>query len=281
VYRFDLVDRSAPVVVGAGRPGHLWFVDAANRLTSLDATTGQAYTISQLPRSAKIRWIEVGAAFVYAVDASAGRVYIVSLPSEKVASLGFTFIASAADVAVTPDDLLWFAVGDQLLRLDPRTGQVAAVDAGAGAIGALAGDSAGRVWFAVGNDKLGRYDPRSQSIVELSLPRKGSVTSMVVDATGTLIVGTAAGEIFAVQNDSLVSSGRAGKAILQLALDPAGTAWYLSDDGKQLQLSAARLRGASRTLPASVVGIWFDARSNAWLADQSSAGFFIAVPEAR
>jgi len=34
-------------------------------------------------------------------------------------------------------------------------------------------------------------------------------------------------------------------------------------------------------LPSSVAGAWFDARGDAWLADRTSSGFFIAVPEAR
>jgi hypothetical protein len=34
-------------------------------------------------------------------------------------------------------------------------------------------------------------------------------------------------------------------------------------------------------MPASVVGLWFDAKADAWLADRTSAGFFIALPEPR
>src|SRR5438552_1078454 len=60
IYRLDPVDRRAPVVVGRGRAGHMWFVDSTNRLTSLDAATGRAFTISELPRDARIRSIEVG-----------------------------------------------------------------------------------------------------------------------------------------------------------------------------------------------------------------------------
>src|SRR5207245_3722799 len=59
MYRLELVNRGNPIVVGRGRAGHLWFVDSANRLTALDALTGDTFTIYQLPRDAAIRSIEV------------------------------------------------------------------------------------------------------------------------------------------------------------------------------------------------------------------------------
>jgi streptogramin lyase/anti-sigma factor RsiW len=282
VYRLELPDRSAPEVVGHGRAGHLWFVDAANRLTSVDAATGQTYTIAELPAAAKIRSIEVGAQFVYAIDVAASRVYIVSLATEKFTSLALPFVKSSDAVTLTPDDVLWFAVADQVLRLDPRTNQTEAANIGLYSVGAMAGDSAGRVWFSdEGHQKIGLYDRRTHAVVELSLPRKGSVTSMVVDATGTLVVGTDAGEIFAIQNGALVGSSLVGRPITSLVLDPTGNAWYLSGDSRQTTLGAARLKASVRQLPASIVGVWFDAKANAWLADRTSSGFFIAVPEAR
>src|SRR5205807_9970430 len=84
-YRLELPSgHSAPQVVGRGRSGHLWFVDAANHLTTLDPVTGAAYTISELPKSARIRSIEVGTSYVFAIDIAASRVYVVSLANEKV-----------------------------------------------------------------------------------------------------------------------------------------------------------------------------------------------------
>ena len=269
------------MVVGRGRPGHLWFVDASNRLTSLDATTGQAFTISPLPSDARIRSIEVGASYVYAIDVAASRVYVVSLSSEKVTEIQLPFVKSSAAVTITPDDRLWFAVADQILALDPRNGSIEATNIGEYSVGAMTADSAGRVWFSdESRQKLGLYDRRTSSVLELSLPHKGTVTSMIVDGSGALVVGTDAGDVFVIQNGTLLSSRVLGRAVTQLALDPRGNAWYLTNDSRQAAMGSAR-SAVAQTLPTSVVGIWFDARANAWLADRTASGFFIAVPEAR
>ena len=149
-------------------------------------------------------------------------------------------------------------------------------------VGALAADSAGRVWFSDESQKrIGLYDRNVGGIVELALPRHGSVRSMVVDATGTLWAGTDAGELFAIRNGTLVGSSTLGRPVLGLALDSLGGAWFLSGNSVQASLGKAQAPTVVRALPASISGLWFDARGDAWLADRSSAGFFIAVPEAR
>jgi streptogramin lyase/anti-sigma factor RsiW len=282
MYRFDLIGRAAPMVVGRGRARHLWFVDSANRLTSLDAASGNSYTIAELPAEARIRSIEVGSSFVYAIDVAASRVYVVALPSEKVSPIQLPFVKSSAAVTVTPDDRLWFAVADQILALDPRNGRVEAVNVGLYSVGALAADSAGRVWFSDESQKrIGLYDRNVGGVVELALPRIGSVRSMVVDATGTLWAGTDAGELFAIRNGALVGSANLGRPVQGLALDSLGAAWFLSGNSSQSALGKAQTPTVVRAVPASISGLWFDARGDAWLADRSSAGFFIAVPETR
>jgi anti-sigma factor RsiW len=281
-YRFELIGRSAPQVVGHGHGGHLWFVDAASRLSSLDAVTGAAYTIYQLPQDARIRSIEVGASYIYAIDVAASRVYVVSLPSEQVSVIGLPFVKSSAAVAVTPDDRLWFAVADQILTLDPRNGKVEAANLGTYGVGAMTADSAGRVWFSDESQKLiGMYDRTTGTVTELALPRRGALMSMVIDSSGTLWAGTDAGELFAVRDGALVGSAKVRGVIESLTLDSLGAAWFLTNDGRQGSLGQVRSPGAARTIPASIAGVWFDARGDAWLADRSSPGFFIAVPEAR
>ena len=71
------------------------------------------------------------------------------------------------------------------------------------------------------------------------------------------------------------------REVVELALDSLGSAWYLTSDLRQTVLGPARSKASPRVLPSSVAGAWFDARSDAWLADRTSSGFFIAVPEAR
>jgi hypothetical protein len=282
VYRFDLVGRDSVTVVGRGRAGHLWFVDSANRLTTLDAETGQTYPIAELPHDARIRSIEVGRSYVYAIDVAASRLYVVSLPSEKVSEVKLPFVKSSGAVTITPDDHLWFAVTDQIVTFDPGTGLVEAANVGLYSVGAMAADSAGRVWFTdETHDKVGLYDRRSHSVDDLELPRSGAVTSMVVDATGTLWAGTDAGELFAIRNGALVQSRSVGRPVLELALDAQGKAWFLAGDSAKSMFGQANGLGSTQVLPTSVTGVWFDAKGHAWLADRSSAGFFIAVPEAR
>src|SRR5213593_1059244 len=227
MYRFDLVGRGSPNVLRRGRAGHLWFVDSENRLTSLDADTGQTYTIAELPGDARIRSIEVGTSHVYAIDVAASRVYVVALPSETVTPIKLPFVKSSAAVTVTPDDHLWFAVADQILTLDPATGLVEAANVGLYTVGAMAADSSGRVWFTdETHDTFGLYDRRTHAVTELPLQRKGAVTSMVVDATGALWAGTDAGELFAIRNGELVGQTFLGRPVLELSLDARGGAWF-------------------------------------------------------
>ena len=149
-------------------------------------------------------------------------------------------------------------------------------------VSALTADSAGRVWFTDdAQSKIGLYDRRSHSVTELNLPRSGSVTSMVVDTTGALWAGTDAGELFAIRGETLLQSRSVGRPVLQLALDSQGKAWFLAGDEQQTRFGQATSPATMRIFPASVVGVWFDASSDAWLADRTSSGFYIAVPEAR
>src|SRR5439155_1512268 len=83
-------------------------------------------------------------------------------------SIRLPFVKSSDAVTVTPDDVLWFAVADQILRLDPRTEQVEAAPIGQHTVGAMTADSAGRVWFSdEATQKLGLYDRRNHSVVEV------------------------------------------------------------------------------------------------------------------
>jgi len=279
MYRLELPGRPNPMVVGRGRAGRLWFVDSTNQLTALDASTGEAFTIAQLPRDATIRSIEVGSAYVYAIDVAASRVFVVSLPSEKFTEVKLPFVKSSAAVTITPDDTLWFAVADQILRYDPRTTLYEAANVGMYSVGSMAADSAGRVWFTdEAHEKLALYDRRNHAVTEIPLPRKGSVTSMVVDGSATLWAGTDAGELFAIRNGELASTTLLARPVLELALDSTGRAWFLSGSTGAEAFGQVQAPAAAQIVPASIVGLWFDSSSHAWLADRTSSGFFIAVP---
>jgi streptogramin lyase len=219
---------------------------------------------------------------VYAIDVAASRVYMVELSSEKVTEIKLPFVKSSAAVTVTPDDTLWFAVADQILRLDPGTLKVEAANIGLYTVGAMAADAAGRVWFSnESRQTVGVYDRPTHMVHEFPLSRRGAVTSMVIDALGTLWVGTDASELFSVRDGAVASTARLGSPVLSLTTDGRGQAWFLTNDPSGSMFGPVASPAAARLMPASVVGLWFDARADAWLADRTSAGFFIALPEPR
>ena len=282
VYRFELTGRGAPTVVGRGASGRLWFVDFGNRLSALDPTTGNVFTIDELPSDARIRSIEVGTKFVYAIDVAASRVYMVELPSEKVTEIKLPFVKSSAAVTVTPDDTLWFAVADQILRLDPYTAKVEAANIGIYNVGGMTADAAGHVWFT--NDSkqtVGVYERATHRVREYPLPRSGAVTSMVVDGSAALWLGTDAGELFSMRDGAVTATTLLGSPVVSLTTDARGQAWFLTSGAAGANLGPVATPAAARLMPASVVGLWFDAKADAWLADRTSAGFFIVVPELR
>jgi YVTN family beta-propeller protein len=282
VFRFELVDRGAPTVVGRGPGGRLWFVDFDNRLSALDATSGNVYTIYELPKDARIRSIEVGTKHVYAIDVAASRVYIVDLQSEKVTNIKLPFVKSSETVTVTPDDTLWFAVADQVLRLDVQTLKVEAANIGLYSVGAMTADAAGRVWFSnEAKQTVGVYDRPTHTVREFPLSRRGAVTSLIIDASGTLWIGTDASELFSMRDGVVLSTVQLGSPVLSLTTDGRGRAWFLATDAAGSRFGPVASPAAARLMPASVVGLWFDAKADAWLADRTSAGFFIALPEPR
>jgi streptogramin lyase len=173
-------------------------------------------------------------------------------------------------------------VSDQILTLDPRDGRIEAANVGQSNVSALTADSAGRVWFGDESRKrVGLYDRASGTVTDFAVPFAGTLTSMVVDATGTLWAGTDAGELFAIRNGGLVTTTYVGGAVASLTLDSHGAAWFLTRGSGGATLGQVAFSGAARSVPASVAGVWFDARGDAWLADSGSAGFFIAVAEGR
>jgi ligand-binding sensor domain-containing protein len=146
----------------------------------------------------------------------------------------------------------------------------------------MTSDAAGRIWFSDDTHKtIAQYDRTTHNVKELALPRHGSVTSMVVDNTGALWVGTDAGELFSIRNGALAGSAQLGRPVLEMTVDARGNAWFLTNDSLGAGVGPAAAPAAARLMPASAVGLWFDAKADAWLADRTSAGFFIAVPEPR
>ena len=104
---------------------------------------------------------------------------------------------------------------------------------------------------------------------------------MVVDGSGTLWAGTDAGELFAIRGGTLRESTVLPRPVVALSLDAQGRAWYLSGDAAQKTIGQVQDRASAQSVPGTVVGLWFDAKSHGWLPDRASSGFYISVSEAR
>ena len=87
------------------------------------------------------------------------------------------------------------------------------------------------------------------------------------------------GELFAIRSGQLAGTTLLARPVLELALDGRGNAWFLGSDARGGTFGQVQGPASAQIVPASIAGLWFDAGGHAWLADRSSAGFFIAVPD--
>ncbi len=280
-YHFDLVNTPRPVLLGNGGD-RLWFVNEANGIDSLDPATGRVFAIAQLPADARIRSLEVGAHHVYAIDGAIGRVYIISLPSEKLTTLTLPFLKASPGAAVTPDDRLWVAIAGsgQVVTVDPTTGAIEAANIGIYEVSALTTDVSGRVWVADESRKsVNLYDPAHHLVTEYRVGWTGAVNAMAADGRGTLWIGTSKGELLGVRAGAQVSRRDVGGIVETLAMAPDGSVWY-GTGGAQVRYGPAE-GSAFSTGPGSMSGLWIDATGRVWLADGTSSAFYITQREGK
>jgi hypothetical protein len=165
------------------------------------------------------------------------------------------------------------------MSFDPRTNRVETVNTGLTGIAALAMDNAARLWFIDGDHLLGSYDLRNGLLTQVRLPGRGAARALLPDPTGTVWVGTTAGEVISVRDGSYDIVASTGRPIARLTLDLRGIAWYLTPSSGQLGFTYASLDGrASRVIPGPATSLDFGLGGVAWIADPSG-GFYVA-PEA-
>jgi streptogramin lyase/anti-sigma factor RsiW len=264
----------------------IWFVDQSSRVGTFDMKTGDVKTLAKLRSDARVGYWVAGRSFVFGVDPSSGQVHVVNTVTESVDSFATNVLSPVSAVAVGLDDTLWLALRDAsyLLAFDPRTHGMDSFDLGDARVSALAIDPLGRVLYSDDvHGRVGTLDPTTLRLAELTFDRRGSTTALIVDASGTLWLGTSTGDLYSVRG------GRPGLAInvrtpvSSLVLDQSGRAWFLAPIPNGIPgFGYAPVDGsqAVRSIPGPAVGLAFSDSGRAFSADPRGA-FYVAAESGR
>jgi streptogramin lyase len=161
------------------------------------------------------------------LDPSSGAIRLWSLPS------------SPSTLTLTPMGRVWFAIEGALGTLDPASGQIIlyALPNPQAQVYSMATDASRHLWFTeVLPGKLGRFDPTSSSLTELSVPmlsgeRPPALYALVVahqqqiwfvDIGANTLVRYAPG----MHALTFFQLSLPGRAPFGLTLDPAGNLWF-------------------------------------------------------
>jgi streptogramin lyase len=283
LYRLDLGGR-VPALTAA-TVTRIWFVDTKNGLSSIDMATGALFSFTSFPRDAQITALAVGAASVYAVDGRFGRLFTFDVATERVSSRTLPFLQGNVSMTVAPDGRLWLGMEEsaQILSFDPLTLRSEVVDTQMRGVVAIAIDNFARVWFADGQKTVGSYDLRNRRLTHVRTPGKGAARALLPDPSGSIWLGTTAGEVISVADDVPSIVAMTGRPITRLTLDPLGVAWYLTPAPQgTASYVYAPIRNAdeARTITAPVTSLDFSLARAAWLADATGA-FYIGVGASR
>lgn len=275
--RLDLAGGKRPVVVGGGGD-RVWFLDQANQLHGVDTGSGQVFSFLALPAEARVHSIVASPNFVYLIDREAGRLHIFARATERLSSIPIAPLRDTLVAVASREDRLWVALagsGD-FISFDPRGNRLSRFSVGAYGIGALATDAGGRLWYADQRSTVvGVYDPLAGRLTEIGLPRRGSATAIAVDGTGTVWVGTDAGELLAVRDRQQVLTGLLGRPVTALVTDPSGGVWWVAPTLGDVTYGPVGAAGQVHHAPAGVLGPVFGADGRAWLADGRTGGFYV------
>jgi hypothetical protein len=158
------------------------------------------------------------------------------------------------------------------------------LDLGQARVSALTIDSQGRIFYADDSrETVGWFDPRTSRLNEVPFHRKGSTTTLLVDSTSTLWVGTSAGEIWAVRGGLAKLTASLARPVTALAPDHNGRAWYLAPLPSGLSgyaYAPADGSAASRSIPGPAVSLSFNPLGRALLADPRG-GIYMSTEGAR
>jgi streptogramin lyase len=256
-------------------------LDDRNQVTKVDMGTGEMVALASLSRGVQVNFWAAGRAVAYALDSSAGELYVVDLLTlEHVSPNALNFLKPVSSIAVGLDDRLWIGLKDAgyLLEFDPVTRKMASYDLGIARISALAVDAAGRILYVDDNrSTVGTYDPRTANLNEVTFARRGTTTGLVVDRNSTLWFSTSAGEIFWVRGSTATLAIGLQRPVTTLALDLAGRAWYLAPlptGAVGFGYAAADTGAGGQTIAGPASSLAFSALGRAWLADPQG-GFYV------
>jgi streptogramin lyase len=283
LYRLDLGGR-VPALTAA-TVTRIWFVDTKNGLSSIDMATGALFSFTSFPRDAQITALAVGATSVYAADGKLGRLFTFDIATERMSFRPLPFLQGNVSMTVAPDGRLWLAMDEsaQVLSIDPLTLRVEAIDTQMSGVVALAIDNFARVWFADGRSRVGSYDLRNGRLEHIKVPGKGAARALLPDPSGSIWLGTTAGEVITIADGTPNIVAMTGRPIARLSLDPLGVAWYLTPAAQGAAgyvYGPIRSADDVRTVAAPVTSLDFSIARAAWLADAAGA-FYIGVGASR
>jgi streptogramin lyase len=262
----------------------VWFMDQTNGLNALDIWSGALYRIVELPAEAQIRAIAATQSYVFALDSIAGTLYVLNVETERVRTEVLAPFRGAVALTTDGGSRVWIASGrtPELFSLDARSQRLEVLDIGVQAE-LIAFDAPRGIWFSDGGKQIGFYDFRSGLATELTLRSTGSARSLLPDPSGTLWVGTAAGEVLSVRERTQETVVRAERPITSLALDSGGSVWYAAPSRQapdRFVYAPARAGSAERVLPGPATSFTFNPAWRAWLADPVG-GFYLVVESPR
>jgi len=270
----------------AAHGSRIWFTDFSSRVGTFDMNTGEVRTIAKLRSDARVGFWVAGRSFVFGVDPANGQVHVVNTVTESVDSFATNVLSPVSAVAVDVDDRLWIALRDAsyLFVFDPRTHGMDSFALGETRVSALAVDPVGRVIYADDlHATVGTYDPSTQRLREVLLPRRGSTTALIVDASGTLWLGTSTGDLYTVNGGAARQASNVRTPVSSLALDQGGRAWFLAPIPNGIPgFGYAPVDGtqAVRSIPGPAVGLAFSESGRTFSADPRGA-FYVAVEDGR
>jgi anti-sigma factor RsiW/streptogramin lyase len=256
------------------RGSRIWFVDQSNRVHSFDMGSGELLTIGALREDARVSFWVASPSYVFAVDAKNGEITVVNIARQRIDAYATNVLKPVSAVAAGPDDRLWVALqdADYLFAFDPKkAGRMDAFDLKDARVSALTIDPQGRIYFADdGRGTVGTFDPRTSLLNEVVFAKGGSTTSLLVDETSTLWLGTSAGELYGIRGGSARLAVRLQRPVTALALGHTGRAWYLaplpSGLGGYLYAPADGSL-AARTVFGPALSLSFNPLGRAFLAD--------------
>jgi anti-sigma factor RsiW/streptogramin lyase len=265
----------------------IWFVDESNGVHSFNMGTGELLSIGELRADARISFWVASPSYVFAVDALNGQISVVNIARQRIDAYATNVLKPVSAVAVGPDERLWLALrdADYLFAFDPkRRGHMDAFDLRGARLSALTIDPQGRMYFADDvRGTVGTFDPRTSLLNEFGFAKGGVTTSLLVDDTSTLWLGTSAGEVYAVRGGGARLAVTLQRPVTSLALGHTGRAWYLAPLPSGLGgyiYAPADGSLAPRSVAGPALSLSFNPLGRAFLTDPRG-GFYMSTEGAR